>query len=155
LFEPPEELIGIFDVVISFGVIEHFSNTSATLNAFTKYLKPKGILFTEIPNMNGITGMIQKIFNKKIYNIHVPLDTKLLTKAHIEANLSVIKCDFFVFYNYSVPNIENIKNTLSYLIIKFIGKQLTMISFFVDRNLFLLKPNKITSPYLYCISIKN
>jgi len=42
-FSPPENLIDAFDVVVSFGVVEHFEDT-AGIAAFSRFLKPNGIL---------------------------------------------------------------------------------------------------------------
>lgn len=48
-FEPPSTLLNKFDVVISFGVVEHFDSLSEVLTAFKKFVKPGGFLFTLIP----------------------------------------------------------------------------------------------------------
>jgi len=37
---------------------------------------------TEIPNMVGFNGLIQKLANRPIFDIHVPLDLDALVKAH-------------------------------------------------------------------------
>ena len=39
-FAPPSRLRNAFDVVVSFGVVEHFENTSACLQAIGEFLKP-------------------------------------------------------------------------------------------------------------------
>jgi len=42
-FFTPRNLIDAFDVVVSFGVVEHFEDTAAG-TAFSRFLKPNGIL---------------------------------------------------------------------------------------------------------------
>ena len=60
LFDPPTDWIGAFDVVTWFGVAEHFENTALAVSAAATYLKPGGILITEIPNMAGLVGLLQR-----------------------------------------------------------------------------------------------
>jgi len=67
IFNPPQELIGAFDVVCSFGVLEHFEDSVNTINAFKKFLKPGGILITTVPYLKGATGILQKIMNKPVF----------------------------------------------------------------------------------------
>ena len=50
LFAPPRALLGAFDVVVSFGVVEHFSDTGAVTAAMAALLRPGGLLITVIPN---------------------------------------------------------------------------------------------------------
>ena len=57
-FSPPESMLNRYDVVISFGVLEHFENTSDCTKAFSRFLRPGGLLLTVIPNMNGIPGLL-------------------------------------------------------------------------------------------------
>lgn len=70
LFAPPVDLIEKFDVVCSFGVVEHFNETEKAIAAMAKFLKPGGLLITTIPNLTGVTGLLQKNMNKPVYDIH-------------------------------------------------------------------------------------
>ena len=78
-FSPPGSMLKAFDVVVSFGVLEHFEDTTACIAAFSKFLKPGGLLITNIPNLCGLNGLIQKMINRSIFDIHVPLDKKSRT----------------------------------------------------------------------------
>jgi len=66
LFSPPEQLRGVFDVVFSNGVVEHFEDTVECLRMMAALLKPQGKLVTVIPNMVGINGKLQKIMDRAI-----------------------------------------------------------------------------------------
>lgn len=70
LFHPPAALLNSFDVVCSFGVVEHFNDTVDVIKKIGDFLKPGGILITTIPNLTGITGTLQKWMNKPVYDIH-------------------------------------------------------------------------------------
>lgn len=43
-----------FDIVISFGFIEHFTNVDAAIDAHIYLLRPGGLLLIMIPNLRGI-----------------------------------------------------------------------------------------------------
>lgn len=89
MFDPPPELRGKFDVAVSFGLVEHFENTASAVSACAGFVKPGGIVFTLIPNMSGLYGNLYKIFNPKVYDIHVPSTLQQLTQAHRDAGLDV------------------------------------------------------------------
>lgn len=72
-FSPPEPMMGEFDVVISIGVLEHFEDIEDSILAFSNYLKYKGIMITNIHNLFGLIRLIQKVINRNVFDIHVPL----------------------------------------------------------------------------------
>ena len=88
-FDPNPNLLGHFDVVISIGVVEHFRNTAEPVRAFSRYLKPGGLLISTCPNMAGLLGWSQKLLNRAVYDRHVPLTVKHLQEAHEMAGLTV------------------------------------------------------------------
>jgi len=95
-FNPPDHLLEQFDYVVSFGVIEHFNNTTEALKACTKFLKPGGKIITSIPNMAGFVGIYQKWMNKKIYDLHVPIDKKMLFESLNKAGLKNIEVSYLM-----------------------------------------------------------
>jgi 2-polyprenyl-3-methyl-5-hydroxy-6-metoxy-1,4-benzoquinol methylase len=101
-FNPNKELLNSFDVVCSFGVAEHFLDTSGTLKSFSDFLKPGGILVTSIPNMKGATGFLHKWLNKPVYDIHVPLDREDLKNALTKANLTPLVCEYFLAISFAI-----------------------------------------------------
>jgi len=113
-FSPPESMIEEFDVVISFGVLEHFQDTQNCISAFSEYLKPKGIMITNIPNIRGLVGLIQRLMNRNVFNIHVPLSLAKVVEAHQKSMLEPVSCDYFLSANFGVVNFENLKGGISY-----------------------------------------
>jgi len=73
-----------YDVVISLGFIEHFSNPESVVCKMCTILKNGGILIIGIPNFTGLNYYIAKYVDKKVKN-------KLLT-AH---NLKIMNLHFF------------------------------------------------------------
>src|SRR5207247_404436 len=80
VFSIPDDLVERFDMVVSFGLIEHFSDTMAIVAALSRLLRPGGLIFTSVPNMHGITGFVQKTLNKRIYDIHVPITAEAMRR---------------------------------------------------------------------------
>lgn len=69
-----------FDVVMSFGFIEHFTNADEVVELHMKWLKPGGILILGVPNFRGIYSPIQRILQKDVLDKH---------------NLNIMSLDYF------------------------------------------------------------
>ena len=89
LFSPVPELHQKFDLVVSFGVVEHFEDTMNCLKSCAAFVKSGGLLLTLIPNIPSIIGLIQKHIDRAVYDVHVPLTKKMLIKAHKKALLNL------------------------------------------------------------------
>ena len=59
-----------FDVVMSAGFIEHFSDVSGVVDKHIEYLKPDGTLVMTVPNFLGLNGYLQKILDRETYDTH-------------------------------------------------------------------------------------
>ncbi|HVZ17381.1 MAG TPA: class I SAM-dependent methyltransferase, partial [Terriglobales bacterium] len=72
MFDPPEGLLGQFDFVMSFGVVEHFHDLTGVVRAIGSFAKRGGIVFTLIPNnKNTIYGRLMHRWNRQVYDAHV------------------------------------------------------------------------------------
>lgn len=109
LFSPPPDLTAAFDVVVSFGVVEHFDDTVAALSALTRFLRAGGRIITLIPNLRGIYGLLQRAVNRPVYDMHVPLSRDELVRAHTAAGLSVRWSSYVLGANLCALNIENLR----------------------------------------------
>lgn len=96
LFYPPSELIGKFDYVVSFGVIEHFQNTTEVLRAHYKYLRDDGKIIVSVPNMKGFPGWYQKMMNRGVYDTHIPIDKRDLECALRDAGFRNIEAEYIL-----------------------------------------------------------
>jgi SAM-dependent methyltransferase len=104
-FDPNPDLLGRFDVVVSMGVVEHFRETAEPVRAFSRYLKPGGLLISTCPNMAGLLGWSQKVLNRAVYDRHVPLTVEHLQKAHEMAGLTVTHCTYIGSLDFHVLNL--------------------------------------------------
>lgn len=107
-FAPSKMLIEEFDVVVSFGVAEHFQDTIACISAFSRFLKPGGIIITSVPNVTGIVGLLQKKLNKQVYDKHVPLDVHMLGRAHVLSGFKDLRCDYFLSNHLGMINLNGL-----------------------------------------------
>jgi SAM-dependent methyltransferase len=69
-----------FDVVMSFGFIEHFENVEEVVDMHLAWLKPGGLLVLGVPNFCGIYYFLQRVLDKSIIDKH---------------NLTIMNLDFF------------------------------------------------------------
>lgn len=97
-----------FDIVVSFGVLEHFSDTSGCVAALRRYLKRGGILVTTVPNMRGAIGTVQRRLNRAVYDNHVPLTRGQLAEAHARAGMNVIECAYLGSSDFHALNVWNV-----------------------------------------------
>jgi 2-polyprenyl-3-methyl-5-hydroxy-6-metoxy-1,4-benzoquinol methylase len=157
-FEPPENLLGTFDVVVSFGVIEHFDDTAACLRAVSSFLKPGGLLITNIPNMVGSVGAIQKLVNKPVYDIHQLIDPAKLKEAHELAGLEVLQSDYFLFTSFGINNLVGVPTgTVSWYLKKiFLGllARASVLVWSIEAKIGDFSPRKFIAPYVNCIARK-
>lgn len=142
IFNPPTELIGQFDVVCSFGVLEHFEDSTATIKAFSKFLKPGGTLITTVPYLKGATGLLQKMMNKPVYDIHVLMNREDLKAFINNAGLNLKYCEYHLPISFGVTLEQSGDHKVSFLPVKkLILKSLQVLSkvcWFVDDRLFKL-----------------
>lgn len=59
-----------YDIVFSYGFIEHFSDTEDVINRHIQLLADQGRLLIVLPNFRGINGWVQYIFDRKNYDAH-------------------------------------------------------------------------------------
>jgi len=158
LFSPPQDKLGVFDVVVSFGVVEHFDDTVSCLKAISSLLKPGGVLITTIPNMLGLMGAIQKLLNKPVYDIHQLINPAMLREAHELAGLKVLQCDYFMFTCFGIANLNGIsKGSISWCLKKFflsLLSRISMLVWFIEERIGDFSPRNTTSPYINCIAHK-
>jgi len=151
MFNPPKKLLNKFDVVCSFGLVEHFTDTTAAINACAKYLKPNGIIVTLIPNMTGLNGFFYKLLNKDIFDTHIPLTLNQLIQSHKNANLDV----YYKSYLLGLPSvIDKDRNEIRFTR-KFFRKIAHLFTKFIwwwEEKGIGVPENRFTSPYMICIA---
>ena len=65
-----ENLDEKYDVAFSIGFIEHFGNTEEIIRRHLRLVKPSGTVIITLPNFRGVNGLVQRIFDRKLYRAH-------------------------------------------------------------------------------------
>lgn len=157
-FSPPGFMLSKYDVVVSFGVVEHFEDTSKCISAIAKFIKPGGFLITVIPNINGLIGFLQKNLDENVYKMHVPLSPSCLAEACKTSGLIVVDNGYFIFTHFGILNLSTIvpgsaervfKNAICRILVYF-----SAFIWVIEDVIGPLRPNKLVSPYVNCVAQK-
>ena len=83
----------LYDMVLSFGLIEHFSDTKDIITRHLQFLKPGGVLFITLPNFKGVNGWVQRKFDRSNYDKHYieSMDLPLLAQTCRELGLTEVE----------------------------------------------------------------
>jgi len=144
-----------FDIIISMGFIEHFSNVEEVINCHYSLLKDEGLGIISIPNFRGFNYLFMYIFNRNLLKMHnMEIMDKKIFKKYLETeNTSVLFMDYYGSFNLALFEL-NLENKLTKSIYIFINLlQLVFNLFFrvVGLNL----ENKYFSPFLMAVIKKH
>ena len=157
-FSPPEHMLGAYDFVVSFGVIEHFDDTQNSIRALSRFLKDGGFMITLVPNMTGSIGWVQKHINRPVYDIHKLITREDLIDSSREAGRDVVECEYYLSTNFGVCNLNGLTvGDLSWVFKKVVLSLLGAISVFIaylGDSFFKIPSVKMFSPYVFCLSRK-
>jgi 2-polyprenyl-3-methyl-5-hydroxy-6-metoxy-1,4-benzoquinol methylase len=146
---------GRFDLVLDFGVIEHFDDLPHALLAKQKYLKDQGLMFSLIPNLAGSLGYLTKLFNRKVYEMHNPHDWNSFLEGHRKAGLTLISGGYLGSTSFGVlSSCFEKQEGLSWHTWVFLYRVSKAI-WLVESKLGNLPTSRMFSPYIYAISRKN
>jgi SAM-dependent methyltransferase len=153
LFSPPSDLVDRFNAVVSIGVVEHFQDTAATIEALGRLLKPGGRLLTVIPNMAGLVGTLQRRVNRPVYDIHVPLTAEALAAAHNRAGLRVDHAGRLLAVNFGVVNLNGLPDTRKTRTLErirgYLGRASKLV-WLIENRTRPLPASRALSPYVVC-----
>lgn len=149
LFEPPSDWIGRFDVVVSFGLVEHFENTSQVVSACARYLRPGGRMITLVPTMQGLYGLTYRLLRPAIYRKHIPHSRETLAQAHTDAGLNISHCDYVLGLPgmISAPASLSLPGRMAFAASRLYWK--------LERSGWGIPPNRWSSPYALCVVTKS
>lgn len=103
----PKNMLGKFDMVLSFGLIEHFNEPLKILEVMKSALAPGGCMMTVIPNFDGLYNLLWRLYDQENYRQHVPIKAGRLRQLHERLGLEAIEC--FRLGNPTIPGIHNVR----------------------------------------------
>jgi 2-polyprenyl-3-methyl-5-hydroxy-6-metoxy-1,4-benzoquinol methylase len=91
-----------YDVVFSYGVIEHFENPEDIIGIFSSFLNPGGIMITLVPNLNGCMGWLSRRFVPDIYKMHRVISKQQLKGYHESNALKDLRTNYAGTFTFAV-----------------------------------------------------
>lgn len=143
-----------FDIVMSLGFIEHFTDVDEVVELHLQWLKPGGALVLGIPNFRGINYFFQRILDKGLLDKHNLNIMNLDYFVHLtdRFNLKPIFMDYIGSFEPALPiSKPRIENPLQFVVKSFIwlGRRVRKIKMFDILN------NRLFSSYILAIYKKS
>lgn len=144
-----------FDIVISFGFIEHFTNVNTVIKKHINMLKSGGICVIAIPNIKGFNYLLTLLFNRKVIKMHnlEIMEIKTFSKLFNNMDLSILYLNYYGTFNFGLFNTK--KHTPPWYLLK-VCNYLQLILNLIFRLIFKEKgmESNLFSPHLICIGEK-
>jgi SAM-dependent methyltransferase len=100
------EYANSFDIVSSFGFIEHFDDPGDIVQKHLRLLKKGGILIVQIPNLSGFNYRLSHFFNKEVLDIHnLSIMNEESFKSLFNSTTTVpLFCNYYGTFNFGLYN---------------------------------------------------
>lgn len=158
-FEFADNCNNSFDLIISFGFIEHFTDPSIPLRQMHQMTTPGGIVLATVPNIKGVYGTIQQIIGGEILNEHIPMDHRDISNFFNESSLQDVSSGYVGGALYlSVVNYHAVQSKIlrrMYPVIARVARGIDLSIGLLLRKAGLSINNSLTSPYVYAVGHKN
>ena len=156
IFSPPEALQKHFDLVISHGVVEHFTDLAGVMTAKKRILKSDGIAFTLIPNFSSpVYAYLCRRWSKTVWDDHVPHDMSSFLAGHQQAGLMPLRQGYLGAIEFSVLSMAmygpESKTRFDHQFYLFLTRLSKAIHFFEYRTVD-FPATKLFSPFMYIVS---
>ena len=152
MFEPPADLRSQFDLALSFGVVEHFSELDRALRAKATFVRPGGVIFSLVPNMAGIYGSLARRWNRAVYEVHVPHDLASLLAGHEKAGLSILESGYIGSSNFGILSscFDCTRGMRYWLFVQM--TRLSKLAWWCESKGLPLPTSRWLSPYIYVVA---
>jgi len=150
----PNEM-GVFDLIFSYGVVEHFERPDEVLRILTALLAPGGWIVTIVPNMGGLCGTLQRWWNEPVYRMHNVLSPAQLERGLSTCGLGSVMTRYFGTFFLSVVNwsLPQTSGALRRLVPRIIGRFDRYITAAL-RKLKIEGESRLFSPYVLAVGVK-
>lgn len=155
LFSLGNSYKGMFDLVISFGVVEHFTDLSGVLKAKRYILKEGGRMFTVIPNLSSpVYSFFCRKWSPEIYEKHVRHTMDDFLRGHSDAGLIILDRGYVgsVDFNMLAMAIESFGQNKFEKMLYLLMSRFSKLVHFFEYNFFDLPETRMLSPYMYVLS---
>lgn len=142
-----------FDVVMSFGFIEHFNDPRSVIIAHLALLKPGGLLLIMIPNLRGIYYALLRLLapdRLAIHNLAI-MDKHIFKKLFQELDTQELFCDYYGLLNLGLLQA---RGSWRQALLKMLWRMQFLCNPFLSFVRHPIFENALTSPYLLYIGRK-
>lgn len=102
------EQFGEFDVVATFGVVEHFRDPILPLKRLRDMLVNGGCLVTLVPNFHGVFNRLWKLYDSENYLLHKPVTVRQLDSYYQQ--LLLVDRRLWRFGRYRLPGLHDVSS---------------------------------------------
>jgi len=95
-----------FDMVVSRGFIEHFTDAKRVVEKHLNLLAKGGVLVISIPNLRGLNYLLARVFHKELIAMH---NLTIMRKREFQelfdkSEVSNLYCDYYGTFNFGLFN---------------------------------------------------
>ncbi len=139
-----------YDVVGSFGFIEHFENLDDIIHRHIQLLKQNGTLILTIPHFRNFQYLLRTIYDKDVLAVHnlEIMKPDILREIVLKYGAKKIHyCNYYLTYRFWIDN-ESINKTMK----KFVYKGCAIIEKLLSTFKLDKVPNRFFSPYIVVVA---
>jgi len=81
------ELEDYYDILVSYGFLEHFTDPHLILSKWKNILAEKGMVISIIPNLYSVNALLMKKFDPVFWSQHIPYSPTDMDQFHTDAGL--------------------------------------------------------------------
>ena len=145
----PEEGQALWDVVASFGFIEHFQDLQAVVARHLDFLNPGGYLLLVAPNHRGIYGRIVRRVSPELFRVHRILSREEIVEAlGSDSRSEIVEAGYYGRLGLGHTGIRERLNRTNFCL-RFFGRALI---FFVENLGRLLPRIPALSPFMAVVA---
>jgi SAM-dependent methyltransferase len=133
-----------FDVIVSFGVIEHYLNPMPVITKCLEDLREGGLCICAVPNIaSTFYGGIQKSIDSDVWGKHVAYNMEDLISFFDRAGFVRIKGTYFGCFNLGVVNVSKFQKAAPFL------HASNLILHLMLRSMVGTRESPLWSPYIF------
>jgi len=144
-----------FDIVMSLGFIEHFSDVKNVIRKHINLLKKGGICLITIPNITGINYLLALLFNRRLVRMHnlEIMKKETLKRLFEDSALRISYLNYYGTFDFGLFQTEN------YSLLRYLHEICGYLQYILNLVFHILfkekgLENKLFSPHLICIGRK-
>ncbi len=149
--DPPARLQGAFAAAVSFGVLEHFTNSEEVVRSFSRFLAPGGLLVTIVPNLAGAIGQLMRLLDPVDFSRHIVLTRERLATCHRGAGLQSVACRPFLSANFGIVRTGHLRPRPLATAIRYLLWWASKAAWALERRRPVATPRESLASYLVCV----